>query len=67
MNVFHGRPAKVLISLILISDDTKEYVKIFTNIDRMDQLQNYYIRCHKVNNDIMFNKGGNNFIVFAKN
>ena len=28
-------------------DDTKEYVKIFTNIERLDQLQNYYIRCHK--------------------
>lgn len=28
-------------------DDTKEYVKIFSNIERLDQLQNYYIRCHK--------------------
>ncbi|XP_022793390.1 conserved oligomeric Golgi complex subunit 7-like [Stylophora pistillata] len=28
-------------------DDTREYVKIFTNIERLDQLQNYYIRCHK--------------------
>ncbi|XP_058958542.2 conserved oligomeric Golgi complex subunit 7-like [Pocillopora verrucosa] len=28
-------------------DDTKEYVKIFTNIERLDQLQSYYIRCHK--------------------
>ncbi|XP_068694856.1 conserved oligomeric Golgi complex subunit 7-like [Montipora foliosa] len=28
-------------------DDTKEYVKIFTNIERLDQLQSYYVRCHK--------------------
>ncbi|KXJ29523.1 conserved oligomeric Golgi complex subunit 7 [Exaiptasia diaphana] len=28
-------------------DETKEYVQIFTDIDRLDQLQNYYIRCHK--------------------
>ncbi|XP_048587068.1 conserved oligomeric Golgi complex subunit 7 isoform X2 [Nematostella vectensis] len=28
-------------------DETKSYVKIFTAIDRLDQLQNYYIRCHK--------------------
>ena len=31
-----------------VADDTKEYVKIFSNIERLDQLQNYYIRCHKV-------------------
>lgn len=33
---------------LLLADDTKEYVKIFTNIERLDQLQSYYVRCHKV-------------------
>ncbi|XP_031568834.1 conserved oligomeric Golgi complex subunit 7-like [Actinia tenebrosa] len=28
-------------------EETKEYVKIFSDIDRLDQLQNYYVRCHK--------------------
>ena len=35
--------------VFLISvDETKDYVRIFTDIDRLDQLQNYYVRCHKV-------------------
>lgn len=34
--------------VFFVTDDTKEYVKIFTNIERLDQLQSYYIRCHKV-------------------
>lgn len=41
--------------VFFVTDDTKEYVKIFTNIERLDQLQSYYIRCHKVCMVVCFN------------
>ncbi|XP_046855424.1 conserved oligomeric Golgi complex subunit 7-like [Xenia sp. Carnegie-2017] len=28
-------------------DESREYFQIFSDIDRLDQLQNYYVRCHK--------------------
>lgn len=30
------------------SEESQEYFQIFHDIDRLDQLKNYYIRCHKV-------------------
>jgi hypothetical protein len=42
------------IDFFIWTEETKEYVRIFTDIERLDQLQNYYVRCHKVGLIILY-------------
>ena len=37
-----------LLSTVCFVDEAKYYVKIFTEVGRLEQIQTYYSNCHKV-------------------
>ena len=43
---------KVIFMPIVFIDEAKYYVKIFTEVGRLEQIQTYYTNCHKVNSTI---------------